>query len=221
MCSAASSQGVCVCEGHLLRAVRPAGCVDTSEQTGNERSTAWGTAGCFMHRPSEVLLSWKKTLEFQLLFLQKSFALCNFLFWNWSDLRVHLGWPCCHYFTTVMLTHSNKSPQCTALHLRIPKCNNINTTHSSLFCSCGHKMIVIVPNNNLLKSPTFVFPGFISTSFSRVISYSSAWLWFTKAAIICVFTIMLEPINTHRAQLEITLLLFTSSSSALCRSGLH
>lgn len=54
--SSVDSSGLCVCVcvftwrwEHPCRAGHPAGPVGTSEQTGNERTDAWGTAGCLMH----------------------------------------------------------------------------------------------------------------------------------------------------------------------------
>ncbi len=58
---------------HLFRRGHPAGLVDTSEQT-NERTNAWSTAGCFMHRLQRFIPAVKavKSLEFQL-FLKKDY----------------------------------------------------------------------------------------------------------------------------------------------------
>lgn len=38
---------------------------------------------------------------------------------EWPSSSKYLDWPCPHCFTSARLTHSNKSPQCTATHVLI------------------------------------------------------------------------------------------------------
>lgn len=100
--------------GIFLEQGRPAGPVDTSEHTGNERTDAWGTAGCLMHRPQRLIPA-VKGIEFQLFKKRLHFDHSSLFCFEFKVTPMFAK--SCRLPT--MLTHGNKSPQCTALHLQI------------------------------------------------------------------------------------------------------